>query len=75
MFNQGDILLVPIPFSDLSSSKKRPVLVLSNNEYNSKTNDIVVAAITSNIITKDYTILLTTEDKEYWLNSARQKNQ
>lgn len=75
MFNQGDILLVPIPFSDLSSSKKRPVLVLSNNEYNSKTNDIVVAAITSNIITKDYTILLTTEDKEYWLDSARQKNQ
>ncbi|KUO63603.1 MAG: MazF family transcriptional regulator [Gracilibacter sp. BRH_c7a] len=62
MYKQGDILLVQIPFSDLSSAKKRPVLVLSNSEYNSRTSDIVVAAITSNIITKDYTILFSAED-------------
>ncbi len=42
MFKQGDILLIAIPFSDLTSSKKRPVLVLSNSGYNSKTEDIVV---------------------------------
>jgi len=30
MFDQGEILLIPVPFSDLSSVKKRPVLVLSN---------------------------------------------
>ncbi len=62
MFEQGDILLVPIPFSDLSSSKKRPVLVLSNSDYNKRTSDVVVAAITSNITTKDYSILFTAED-------------
>jgi len=25
MYKKGDILLIPIPFSDLSSNKKRPV--------------------------------------------------
>lgn len=40
MYKQGDILLVPISFSDLSSSKRCPVLVLSNNEYNKMTEDV-----------------------------------
>jgi mRNA interferase MazF len=62
MYKQGDILLIPIPFSDLTSSKKRPVLVLSNSEYNSKTEDIVVAAITSNLESKDYSIEITSND-------------
>ncbi|WP_028309625.1 type II toxin-antitoxin system PemK/MazF family toxin [Desulfitibacter alkalitolerans] len=62
MYKQGDILLVPIPFSDLSSTKKRPVLVISNCDYNSRTSDVVVVAITSNIITRDYTILFSAED-------------
>ncbi len=48
-FKQGEILLVPVPFSDLTSKKKRPVLVLSNDDYNKQTNDIIIAAITSKI--------------------------
>jgi len=59
MHNQGDILLIPIPFSDLTSSKRRPVLVLSNDKYNSITNDIIVAAITSNIDNKYTEIKVT----------------
>lgn len=62
MYKQGDILLIPIPFSDLTSSKKRPVLVLSNDDYNCKTEDIIVAAITSNMTTKDYTVMLSSSD-------------
>lgn len=62
MYNQGDILLIPVPFTDLTSAKKRPVLVLSNNSYNEKTNDVLVAAITSNIRKKDYTVMLTKQD-------------
>lgn len=62
MYNQGDILLVPIPFSDLTSMKKRPVLVLSNNLYNEQTEDIIVAAITSNIRGIGYEILIDNED-------------
>ncbi|HEX9062663.1 MAG TPA: type II toxin-antitoxin system PemK/MazF family toxin [Clostridia bacterium] len=62
MHEQGEILLIPIPFTDLSSNKKRPVLVLSNNEYNNKTEDIIVAAITSNMTTKEYTVMLCAQD-------------
>ncbi|MCL2185407.1 MAG: type II toxin-antitoxin system PemK/MazF family toxin [Treponema sp.] len=49
MFDQGEILLVPVPFSDLSSVKKRPVLVLSNYNHNVSNRDIIVIAITSNL--------------------------
>lgn len=62
MYKQGDILLIPIPFSDLTSSKKRPVLVLSNNYYNTKTEDIIVAAITSNIASKGYSIVISNKN-------------
>lgn len=64
MYKQGDILLIPIPFSDLTSSKKRPVLVLSNNDYNTKTEDIIVAAVTSNITSKEYSIFISDEDMQ-----------
>lgn len=61
MYKQGDILLIPIPFSNLSSSKRRPVLVLSNNSYNKLSEDIVVAAITSNIRGLDFETLINNE--------------
>lgn len=46
---QRDIVLVPFPFSDLSQSKKRPAVIISNKEYNSKNEDIVCCAVTSNL--------------------------
>jgi len=65
MYNQGDILLIAIPFSDLTSSKKRPVLVLSNDRYNSGTEDVIVAAITSNINNKYTEVNITNTDIEH----------
>ena len=62
MYKQGEILLIPLPFTDLSSQKKRPVLVLSNNKYNLATDDVIVAAITSNVDTKPYIVPLTNND-------------
>lgn len=61
MYSQGDILLIPIPFSDPSSSRKRAVLVLSDSYYNQKTEDLIVAAITSNLYEKEYSILFGNE--------------
>ena len=50
MYKRGEIVLIPVPFSDLSSSKKRPVLVLSNDGYNAESQDMVVVAVTSNLV-------------------------
>ena len=63
-YNQGEILLIPMPFSDLSKNKKRPVLVVSNNEYNRKSLDLIVVAITSNIQCSGNKLSLTNEDLE-----------
>lgn len=62
MPEQGDILLIPIPFTDLSSQKRRPVIVVSNNVYNQKTADIVVVAMTSNPAPADYSFTITSSD-------------
>lgn len=64
MPEQGDILLVPIPFTDLSSQKRRPVIVISNNSYNRKTGDIVVVAMTSNPVEAEYSFVITSNDLE-----------
>ena len=50
MYNQGEIVLIPVPFTDLSTSKRRPVLVVSNNNYNTTSSDMIVVAITSNLV-------------------------
>ena len=50
MYSRGEIVLIPVPFTDLSASKKRPVLIISNDGFNAENQDIVVVAITSNLI-------------------------
>lgn len=64
MPDQGDIVLIPIPFTDLSSQKRRPVIVISNDGYNHKTDDIVVVAMTSNPAKVDYSFTITSSDLE-----------
>ncbi len=46
-YKRGDIVLVSFPFTDLSSSKRRPALVVSPDSFNQTLQDIVLAAITS----------------------------
>ena len=45
---QRTLCLVPFPFSDQTGNKVRPVIIISNNRYNERAHDVVVAAITSN---------------------------
>ncbi|WP_227002725.1 type II toxin-antitoxin system PemK/MazF family toxin [Salicibibacter kimchii] len=62
MLEQGDIVLIPVPFTDLSSRKRRPVLILSNNQYNLESKDVLVAAITSNIQENEQAITISNQD-------------
>jgi mRNA interferase MazF len=46
-YRRGDIVLVSFPFTDLSSSKRRPALVISPDSFNDTGQDLVLVAITS----------------------------
>ena len=61
---QRDIILTPFPFSNLEVEKVRPSIIISNDEYNKKFDDILVVPLTSNLEIRDYAILLTNKDLE-----------
>lgn len=60
-YKRGDIVLVSFPFTDLSSSKRRPALVVSPDSFNETTPDLVLAAITSQIA-EDTTLTIVESD-------------
>ena len=64
MPEQGDIVLIPVPFTDLSSTKRRPVIVVSNDGYNRQRHDIVVVAMTSNPSAGRYAFTISSSDLE-----------
>jgi len=45
----GDIVLVPFPFTDQSTSKKRPAVVISSTAYNTERPDLIIMAVTSQL--------------------------
>ena len=64
MIEQRDLLLVPFPFSDQLGRKVRPVVVISNNKFNEKSEDLIVSGVTSNISKDQYTLMLNNKDLE-----------
>ena len=64
MIEQRDLLLMPFPFSDQSGKKVRPVIVISNNEFNKYSEDIIVIGVTSNIDKERYAVSLSNKDLE-----------
>ena len=57
-FVKGDVVVVPFPFSDLSNSKKRPALVVTNL----KGDDVILYQITSTFRKDSDSIPLFDED-------------
>lgn len=45
----GDVVLLPFPFTDLTTAKQRPAVVISGEAFNTRQRDVIVLAITSQI--------------------------
>ena len=48
-YNPGDVVLIPFPFTDLSTVKQRPAIILSSLAFNQRHQDAILAAITSHV--------------------------
>ncbi|MES1021607.1 type II toxin-antitoxin system PemK/MazF family toxin [Gloeocapsa sp. BRSZ] len=46
-YSQFDVVVVPFPFTDISATKRRPALVLSNEIFNTPSHRSVMAMITT----------------------------
>ncbi|MBU1199547.1 MAG: type II toxin-antitoxin system PemK/MazF family toxin [Nanoarchaeota archaeon] len=57
-FLMGDVVVMPFPFSDLSTAKKRPVLVLAGL----KGDDYILCQITSQARKDEYSVSLVDKD-------------
>jgi 5S rRNA maturation endonuclease (ribonuclease M5) len=60
-FKPGDIVGLPYPFSDLTSRKKRPVLILTREDYR---GDFMGLAITS-VLTEDNSVSIETSEQNF----------
>ena len=57
-FVKGDVVVLPFSFSDLSSRKRRPALVVAI----ASADDIILAQITSRVFSDNYSIELSSND-------------
>ena len=48
-YEQGDVVLVRFVFSDESGAKRRPAVIVSTSEYHRSRQEVIMAAITSNV--------------------------
>ncbi len=57
-FIKGDVVVIPFPFTDLSASKKRPAVIISDLQG----SDYFMLQITSQNVKDDYAIPLLVTD-------------
>jgi mRNA interferase MazF len=61
MYQQGDVVLIPFPFTDQTGAKKRPALVISGSRMNN-TADVILVQITKVQRSDNYSIPITPKD-------------
>ena len=58
-FKQGDICIVPFPFSNLQAVKQRPVLIISKDN---NSDDVITCGITSYLKDSAHSVLINAEN-------------
>ena len=48
-YHFGDVIVVPFPFTDQTTTKKRPAVVVSSEAYHRERPDLILMAITSQV--------------------------
>ena len=61
MYKQGDIVIVNFPFTDLSNSKVRPAVVISNDKINIS-GDYIIVMISTQEIRGDFSVNISNID-------------
>jgi len=60
-FSKGDIVIIPVPFTDNNGYKLRPAVVISNEKVH-QTGDTMIVQITSKLKQDSLSIELTNND-------------
>jgi mRNA interferase MazF len=60
--NQKELVLIEYPFSNLKEKKVRPALIISNNNFNKKSDDCILVPLTSVIKNEPYSIIINQEN-------------
>ena len=73
--NIGDIVLCEVTYTDYSSSKIRPVLIISTRDYDLGADDIIIAAVTSQIDpASPYKLILDDADPAFTDTGLKRKS-
>ena len=59
----GDVVLLPFPFTDFSTFKQRPALVISSPKWNARRPDIIIAAISSRMHGSEFEYILNEKEE------------
>ena len=59
---QRDIVLMPFMFPDMTGSKIRPTVVLSNDAFNASATDVLVCAMTADLKESLYKVRIEPKD-------------
>lgn len=63
--SQRDLVLIRFPFSNQADSKPRPVIVISNDNYNKQFSDFLgVPLTTKDFIARNHTMRITNKELE-----------
>jgi len=59
---QRDVVLIPVIFSDQTAKKTRPAIIISNDQINSTSDDVLLIPLTSVMKELPYSVFITDND-------------